>query len=331
MKKFNSLLFLAFLVFSLILIFPVKSNISPSILNSPSIQDSIIMQGTNWTVGCFSCHNQTLNYIGMEGFDYSLTNDSIHFVENGGIWPNPYGTTSYTSVGAYTTFPTIDGNLVIDFNARARANHVDAVLMGIRIYDPDSMTWLMSSASHPEEIPDIISPGLDSGWLEMTINVTVPGLDELTVFWSFNDFFIADWKQEFWVENITVVTEEPYEEISPVINGLNMKIIEENYNVQVNWTVYDENPEYHQIYLNGDLNITANWTSTDDISITFENLTYATHNITLIAYDIYGNFAISSVIFVVELKITITPYPILIISLLSLVFVSFIITKRNKK
>jgi len=436
-KKLNSFLFLVLLVFSLILVFPVKSNISPSIPNSPSIQESIIMEGTNWTVGCFSCHNQSLNYIGMEGFYYSLTKDSIHFVEDGGIWPNPYGTPSYTSVGAYTTFPTIDGNLVLVFDGRARAGHVDAVLMGIRIYDPSNMTWLMSSASDPVGIPSIIGTELDSAWQQMIINITVPGYDELAVFWSFNDFFDDDWKQEFWVENILVnpetseipepsyrpiiegseniyycfdcptyglydyptwtvyddnpanytllvdgiiaewgpissgdtiiydiynnielevgvynltffvldlqnnyaedtvmvyVLEDTYDLTPPTIGGLfNLTIIGADVTLRINWTIYDENPGYYQIYLNGDLNITADWTNTEEVSITFETLTYGAYNLTIVVYDLWGNYATDTMIIVIQEDTNVISYPILILSLLSLAFVSIIITKRKKK
>lgn len=391
------------------------------------------MQGTNWTVGCFSCHDQKLTYIGMEGFYYSLTNDSIHFVENGGIWPNPYGPPQYTSVGAYTTFPTIDGNLVLVFDGRARARHVDAVLMSIRIYDPNNMTWLMIST----EIPPIIGTELDSAWQQMIINITVPGYDELAVFWSFNDFFDADWKQEFWVENILVnpeaseipepsyrpiiegseniyycfdcptyglydyptwtvyddnpanytllvdgiiaewgpissgdtiiydiynnielevgvynltffvldlqnnyaedtvmvyVLEDTYDLTPPTIGGLfNLTIIGADVNLRINWTIYDENPGYYQIYLNGDLNITADWTNTEEVSITFETLTYGTYNLTIVVYDLWGNYATDTMIIVIQEDTNVISYPILILSLLSLAFVSLIITKRKKK
>ncbi len=168
----------------------------------------------SWIAGCFSCHDQTLTLIGMEGFNYSITEEEIHFIEDGGIYPNPLGGTSYTSVGAYATFPTLDGRLHLTFEGRAKAEHPDAVLMGIRIYDPSNMSWLMSSASNPENISSLIGGDyiLDTGFVDLTIDITIPGYDELAVFWSYNDFFAADWHQEIWIKNIEL---NPHDEPIP--------------------------------------------------------------------------------------------------------------------
>jgi hypothetical protein len=403
---------------------------------SELIQDTIIVDGTNWTVGCFSCHDQTLHFIGMEGFEYSVTNDSLHFIEDGGIWPNPYGTTSYTSVGAYATFPTVNGSLVLVFDARARARHLDAVLMGIRIYDPSNMTWLMSSASHPENIPQILRPAIDSGWQQLILNVTVPGLDELAVFWSFNDFFDYDWSQEFWVENILVnpeISEIPEPNYTPIIYGsedftycincltnfmyiypywlivddnpdnytiyandvasetgsivygeeiyfdmynkldlevgmLNLTILARDLqnniasdtifvnitevtdseppsidaysnltiygiisNITISWIVQDDYPDYYEIYLDFDLVYTGFWESEEPITYNLEISDYGTYIVHLIVFDDWGNSAVNAVIIEVVRDIALTSFPVVIVSLISLVLIANMSIRRKKK
>lgn len=297
--SYIALVLITFTLFSVSLTESVTEQSNPEI---PLIQDSFIVDGTNWTVGCFSCHDQTLHLIGMDGFSYDLTNDSLHFQEDGGIWPNPYGTTTYTSVGAYTTFPTNDGNLVIVFNGRARAKHVDAVLLGIRIYDPSNMTWLMSSASHPENISYIIGAELDSAWHQMIINITIPGYDELAVFWSFNDFFDTDWSQEIWVENILVnpdVSEIPEPDFDPIVVGYG-NIYFPSY---PNWRVYDDNPANYSIFVNGTERVNKPYSTGDHVFYNIYNdieVEPGEYNITIMVKDMQNNSVTDSVILYVS-------------------------------
>ncbi|MBY9001951.1 MAG: hypothetical protein KGD64_13620, partial [Candidatus Heimdallarchaeota archaeon] len=187
-----------------ILLMPSLSNtlIPKNKLMKISSTDILTTSDLSWTVGGFSCDNGTLTFLSMEGFNYSITDD-IHFIENGTGTYYPVGV-SYVSVGAFAKVPVINGFLNFSFTGRAKAGHLDAVNLALRVYDTN-MTWLKSGASHPDELGGIVLPGvLDTGDIYFERNVTLEGLTEAIIFFSYNDYYAAVWEQEFWVSDLKV-------------------------------------------------------------------------------------------------------------------------------
>ncbi len=68
----------------------------------------------NWTVGAFSCNDTTLNYLSIEGFEFSIS-DFIHFREVGDGTYYPVGSDSYVAVGAYATV-SVDNDTLTPFS-----------------------------------------------------------------------------------------------------------------------------------------------------------------------------------------------------------------------
>ncbi|MHA1420076.1 MAG: hypothetical protein ACTSVO_10700 [Candidatus Heimdallarchaeaceae archaeon] len=181
---------------------------------NPDPEDIFILTAKDleWTAGGFSCDNGTLTFLSMEGFEYSIT-DEIHFIETGYGTYYPVGT-SYVAVGAYATVPVLNGKLNFSFNGRAKAGHLDAVDMSIRIYS-ENLTWLKSGASHPEEIGGINSGLLDTGYICIENNVTLEGIDKAIIFISYNDYFADIWEQEFWVSDLKIEVPVSYDDHIP--------------------------------------------------------------------------------------------------------------------
>jgi len=204
-KTTISLISITFIVLVLLSGVFLKLGFSQTVIGSTDSNQYLTISDLDWTVGAFEAWNRTLTFLGMDGFTYEI-NDQIHFLETGLGTYYPVNL-SYVSVGAFATVPVTNGKLNFTFEGRAKAGHLDAVNLCIRIYEPDPLYWLNSSTSDPEHIGGISQPGeLDTGYIFIETDVTLKGYDEVIIFLYYNDHWATNWNQEFWIKDLRVST-----------------------------------------------------------------------------------------------------------------------------
>ena len=92
--------------------------------------------------------------------------------------------------------------------------------------------------------------------------------------------------------NVTVIADN----FSPVVsNESNLTIYENTQGNSIQWTIFDNNPNYYQLRINGSLVSTIAWPSSNLVNISLDGLTPGYYNYTLITFDAKGLFSFDTV------------------------------------
>ncbi len=94
--------------------------------------------------------------------------------------------------------------------------------------------------------------------------------------------------------------------IPPVLKGLALLNTSLHHNFPIQWYAFDFSPDRYEIYINGDLDFTGDAWLADMITyrIDSNDLGLGLHNVTLVAYDAFGNLASHTVMVQVGLVIS---------------------------
>ena len=91
------------------------------------------------------------------------------------------------------------------------------------------------------------------------------------------------------------------DEQSPTITGLEYFQMLEGDNAQIDWSIYDENPGYYELYRNGTLIETNNWSNNENISSQLVELSNGVYEFELIVFDQYNNYnSFNTIVVVLE-------------------------------
>ena len=255
-------------------------------------------------------------------FNYSVNQTHLYVEETG-------SGTDDSLVGGYARIPVNQDTIKIAFDARYACLAGYMPLMQIKIYHP---TTLARIYPHPN-LSFVGSPiYTDIGYHYYEFDFNLPGYDEVLLFFHYYDRDPGNQQVKFWITNLQLEYPIEYDDQSPLIVGPDDFIIETGSTGNLlNWTLADENPDYYEIYRNDVLLDSDTWESFETVSINIDYLADGIYNYTIVAYDIYGNYARDTVVVTVIAYFE-SSYPFATLAILVLgISIIFTVTRRKKK
>ncbi|MHA1198683.1 MAG: hypothetical protein ACTSQF_04950 [Candidatus Heimdallarchaeaceae archaeon] len=255
-----------------------------------------------------------------ETFGSTITENTINVYE---LPNNDY----HLYAGVYALVPVVNNTLSFSFQGRASANYKECVIMGVATIDPSDMKYL--NVSRPYDLQSQYDPNyFDTGYNPFEYNFTLQGYTEVYLYFFYVDATSAFWDQNIWVDDLKIDTliDLPIADDPPIISGLEAIAIEtDTTNNYITWTLTDDNPSFYKVYSDDDLLEAENWESPATILVNIDFLETGIHNLTIIAYDSNGNYAVDTVVVVVtdSTQTNIISFTFPIVCLISLAFVVF--------
>ncbi len=237
--------------------------------------------------------------------------------------------TNEAFVGAYITVPVIDEQLAISFNAYATCDANYLTSMQIRFFNPETKDRILRTLEiiHSNKINNTI----ENQYIEF--NVTIPGLDEVIVFFFYEDG--SHWgssgndNHKLWISELNVFTID-YD--YPSILCENELFYEEgstgNY---ISWRLIDDNPDMYYIYEENILQRYDKWTNNETISYNVDFLAIGTHNFTLKAYNQLGNFNLRTISVIVTKLTEIVSFSRTVLVLTTILSISIIYQQKRRR
>ncbi|MCY3414012.1 MAG: right-handed parallel beta-helix repeat-containing protein [Candidatus Heimdallarchaeota archaeon] len=204
----------------------------------------------------------------------------------------PYGTTPVKLVVVDKSGNSANHTvnvLVEDQSPPSVSDELDADVLQNTQYD---ITWTVSD--YNPGFYDILVDGAykKTGypWVNGTITYKFNTTSEFT---TYNvTLVLRDTKGYISIDSVFITTIE--EDIPEVIPQADVNMDEFDTNVTVLWPVADVHPDYYDVYLDETWQVTNSW-SNGTIGFDLDGLGIGSHNLTVIVYDTFGNYAIDLV------------------------------------